>query len=182
MNRFIVAESAKCIGCHTCEVACVLAHVPSHSVEGLTPANFAPRLRLMLTLNTSAPVTCHHCEDAPCLNACPSGAISFSADTVQVDQSRCLGCKTCVVACPFGAMEVVTSPAYRNVGGTQVANGVKAEAQKCDLCVGRTGGPACIQVCPTAALHVMDDALMAEMQQRRRQRSAREAAKFSVFD
>jgi len=172
MNRFIVSEPNKCISCHTCEVACVLAHEPSQSVEALTPTHFAPRLRLMNTLTVSTPVTCHHCEDAPCLNACPSGAIYYSANTVQVDQARCLGCKTCVVACPFGVMEVITHPVYRDFAGVRVADGVKAEAHKCDLCINREQGPACVQVCPTAALHVMDETMMAELQQRRRLRSA----------
>jgi electron transport protein HydN len=172
MNRFIVSEPNKCIGCHTCEVACVLAHESSLSVEALTPANFAPRLKLVLSGKVSTPVTCHHCEDAPCLNACPSGAIFYSVGTVQVDQSRCLGCKTCVVACPFGVMEVITHEIHRTFSGLRVADGVKAEAHKCDLCIGRDQGPACVQVCPTAALHVMDNDMMAELQNQRRQRSA----------
>jgi electron transport protein HydN len=172
MNRFIVSEPNKCIGCHTCEVACVLAHEPSHSVGALSPANFAPRLKLILSGSVSTPVTCHHCEDAPCLNACPSGAIFYSAGTVQVDQSHCLGCKTCVVACPFGVMEVVTHAVERTFAGLKMADGIKAEAHKCDLCINRDQGPACVQVCPTAALHVMDENMMADLQNERRQRSA----------
>lgn len=172
MNRFIVSEPNKCIGCHTCEVACVLAHESSHSVETLSPKNFAPRLKLVLSGAVSTPVTCHHCEDAPCAKACPSGAIFKSAGTIQVNQSHCLGCKTCVVACPFGVMEVITHPVERTFAGVKVADGVKAEAHKCDLCVNRDQGPACVQVCPTAALHVMDEDMMNDLQNERRQRSA----------
>ncbi len=176
MNRFIVSEPSKCIGCHTCEVACAIAHEPANSVSALSPANFAPRLKLMLTSAVSTPVTCHHCEDAPCLNSCPSGAIFFNSGTVQVDQSQCLGCKTCVIACPFGVMEVLTHPVHRTVSGTQLADGVRAEAHKCDLCINREQGPACVQVCPTAALHVMDEARMAELQNQRRLRTALSSA------
>ncbi|CAH2605556.1 putative electron transport protein HydN (plasmid) [Rhodovastum atsumiense] len=172
MNRFIVTEPAKCIGCRTCEVACVLAHEPTQNVEALSPTRFSPRLHVVRTLQVSTPVTCHHCEDAPCLNACPSGAIFYSGDTVQIDQSRCLGCKTCVVACPFGAMEVISRPAQRNFAGVELTNGVKAEAHKCDLCKNRAQGPACVSVCPTDALHVMDAAAMEEVRRRRQQRSA----------
>lgn len=176
MNRFIVSEPNKCIGCHTCEVACALAHEPSNSVGALTPANFAPRLKLMLSGSVSTPVTCHHCEDAPCLNSCPSGAIFFNAGTVQVDQSHCLGCKTCVIACPFGVMEVIVHPVQRNVSGLTLADGVKAEAHKCDLCINRDQGPACVQVCPTGALHVMDEAMMAKLRNQRRHQTALNSA------
>jgi electron transport protein HydN len=174
MNRFIVAEPSRCIGCRTCEIACVLAHLGAGDVGGLAAATFAPRLRVIKSLNVSTPVTCHHCDDAPCLNACPSHAIVYRQNSVQVEQERCLGCKTCVVACPFGAMEVVTVPATRQFAGLTVTLGVKAEAQKCDLCIDRIGGPACISVCPTDALHLMDEGYLAETLRLRRQHSAAE--------
>ena len=176
MNRFIVPEPSKCIGCRTCEVACVLAHAKTENVEILGDVAFQPRLKVLKTLNVSTPVVCHHCEDAPCVNACPSHAIGYRDHTVQVDQSKCLGCKSCVVACPFGAMEVVTRPAERTFAGITVADGVRAEAHKCDLCIDHTGGPACVKVCPTDALHVMDEARLAETTARRRLRTAVEAA------
>ncbi|NVO15252.1 MAG: 4Fe-4S dicluster domain-containing protein [Rhodoplanes sp.] len=180
MNRLIVSEPSKCIGCRTCEIACVLAHSKSNDVDAMSKKDFAPRLKLIRTLNISTPVTCHHCDDAPCLNACPAGAIVYRADTVQVDQERCIGCKTCVVACPFGAMDVISVPARRAFAGVQIANGMKAEAHKCDLCLGRDGGPACAEVCPTKALHVMDEAALETTRRLRQQRAAVEAATFGA--
>jgi electron transport protein HydN len=174
MNRFIVAEPSRCIGCRTCEVACVLAHDAAGGVGLLAAATFAPRLRVIKSLNISTPVTCHHCDDAPCANACPSGAIVYRLNTVQVEQERCLGCKTCVVACPFGAMEVVTMPAERRFAGMTMTVGVKAEAQKCDLCIDHAGGPACIAVCPTDALHLMDEDYLQETLRHRREHAAAE--------
>lgn len=176
MNRFIVAEPPKCIGCRTCEVACVLAHTKTENVDVLTGATFRPRLKVLKTLKVSVPVMCHHCEDAPCVNACPSHAIAYRDDTVQIDQSKCLGCKTCVVACPFGAIEVVTRPATRSFAGLTVADGIRAEAHKCDLCIDHDGGPACVKVCPTDALHVMDAARLAETRAQRQLRAATDAA------
>lgn len=175
MNRFIVAEPSWCIGCRTCEIACAVAHDGGAGVSGLKAGTFAPRLRVIKSMNVSTAVTCHHCEDAPCVNACPSNAIVYKQHSVQVEQERCLGCKTCVVACPFGAMEVVTVPATRQFAGVAVALGVKAEAQKCDLCIDRADGPACIAVCPTDALHLMDESFMEQTLHRRRADAAVEA-------
>jgi electron transport protein HydN len=152
-----------------------MAHAGASGMAGFATTPFAPRLRVIRSMSISTPVTCHHCEDAPCVNACPSHAIVYRQNTVQVEQERCLGCKTCVVACPFGAMEVVTVPAHRHFGGVTVSVGVKAEAQKCDLCVDHAGGPACVSVCPTDALHVMDKSYLEETLLRRREHSAQDA-------
>lgn len=91
MNRFVIAEPDKCIGCRTCEVACVLAH-PTGAENDLTPENFRPRLRLVKGLKLTAPVQCRQCENAPCVNVCPTNALVYSADTVQLIRERCIGC------------------------------------------------------------------------------------------
>lgn len=176
MNRFIAATPSKCIGCRTCEVACALAHSNGAGVEGMSPATFRPRLHMVRTATISTAVICHHCEDAPCVNACPSGAIVYRDHSVQVEQDRCLGCKSCVMACPFGAMEVATIPATRQFAGVALKVGVKARALKCDLCVGKEGGPACIGVCPTEALHMVDRDAVDETLRLRRERAAQDFA------
>ncbi len=71
-------------------------------------------------------------------------------------QERCIGCKTCVVACPYGAMEVVVRPVIRNSGAGLNVRADKAEANKCDLCNHREDGPACMAACPTHALICVD--------------------------
>ena len=71
-------------------------------------------------------------------------------------QERCIGCKTCVVACPYGAMEVVVRPVIRHSGAGLNVVAEKAEANKCDLCFHRESGPACMEVCPTHALVCVD--------------------------
>ena len=175
MNRFIAANPSKCIGCRTCEIACVLAHNGGRGVETLTPVSFRPRLKMTRTRDISMAVTCHQCEDAPCANACPTGAIVYRQNSVQVEQERCIGCKSCMMACPFGVMEVITLPAMRPFAGVTVAVGVKAEAHKCDLCVDRPGGPACVSVCPTKALEVLDQRDVEQSLRWRRERTAYEA-------
>lgn len=176
MNRFIACEPNKCIGCRTCEIACAVAHASIAGAECLQPQNFAPRLRLVTTARTSTPVTCHQCDDAPCLNACPVNALVYSHDSVQVDRNLCVGCKSCVIACPFGIMEVVKVSAQRTFAGLELSAGARTEPHKCDLCLGRDAGPACVEVCPTKALHLMDDDAMQATLSQRQQRAAVETA------
>ncbi len=140
MNRFILADPEKCIGCHTCEVACMMSHQDAAAPDALTS-----RIRVVKGGTFTTAVGCHQCEDAPCANVCPTGAIRRTAGAWLVDQARCIGCKSCMVACPFGAMQI-----------RYVAE--RARALKCDLCAHREGGPACVEACPTRALSCVDPA------------------------
>ncbi len=140
MNRFILTAPEKCIGCRTCEVACMMSHQSS-----ATPEAFTSRIRVVKGGTFTTAVGCHQCEDAPCANVCPTGAIHRAAGAWLVEQARCIGCKSCMVACPFGAMQV------RVVGD-------RVQALKCDLCMLREGGPACVEACPTHALRCIDPA------------------------
>ncbi|EIM35656.1 4Fe-4S dicluster domain-containing protein [Enterobacter hormaechei] len=140
MNRFILADPEKCIGCRTCEVACMMSHQSS-----ATPVAFTSRIRVVKGGTFTTAVGCHQCEDAPCANVCPTGAIHRAAGAWLVKQSRCIGCKSCMVACPFGAMQV------------RVVED-RVQALKCDLCAHREGGPACVEACPTHALRCIDPA------------------------
>ena len=140
MNRFILTAPEKCIGCRTCEVACMMSHQSS-----ATPEAFTSRIRVVKGGTFTTAVGCHQCEDAPCANVCPTGAIHRAAGAWLVEQARCIGCKSCMVACPFGAMQV------RVVGD-------RVQALKCDLCMLREGGPACVEACPTHALRCKEPA------------------------
>ncbi|MGK9175576.1 4Fe-4S binding protein [Yokenella regensburgei] len=143
MNRFIMADPAKCIGCRTCEVACVVSHQENQDCAALSPATFSARIRVVKSGSFTTAVTCHHCEDAPCASVCPVGAIGRVNGAVYVEQSRCIGCKSCMLACPFGAMEVTLRQS-------------QVQALKCDLCLHREAGPACVEACPTLALQCID--------------------------
>ena len=123
MNRFILTDPEKCIGCRTCEVACMMSHQSS-----ATPEAFTSRIRVVKGGTFTTAVGCHQCEDAPCANVCPTGAIHRAAGAWLVEQARCIGCKSCMVACPFGAMQV------------------------------RVVGPACVEACPTHALRCIEPA------------------------
>ncbi|HDX4048599.1 TPA: formate-dependent uric acid utilization protein AegA [Enterobacter soli] len=163
MNRFIMANSQQCIGCRACEVACVMAHNGEQHV--LSERHFHPRITVLRSGARTSPITCHHCENAPCAQSCPNGAISKNHDSVQVNQQKCIGCKACVVACPFGTMEIIVTP---------LNNGsVKATAHKCDLCVQRPQGPACIENCPADVLTLATPGVLDNLAKSRRQRTAR---------
>ncbi|QZN97151.1 electron transport protein HydN [Symbiopectobacterium purcellii] len=147
MNRFVIADSKRCIGCRTCEVACVLAHGDGNTAS-LSATQFAPRLTVVKSLDVSTTVQCRHCEDAPCANVCPNGA-----------------------------MTVISKPVVRISHHQLMGSGMKAEAHKCDLCQERAAGPACVQVCPTKALHLVNrDDIDTMIQQKQRRAALDDAA------
>lgn len=156
MTEFIHADPDRCIGCRTCELACALAH----SREGkVTPENFHPRLQVTRTSHITMPVVCHQCENAPCVASCPVQALNLSAHSVTMEESRCIGCNSCVLACPFGAI------------GIETTAGHAAKIIKCDLCASQAQGPACINVCPTGALSRVNSQQLEEISEQRRKNS-----------
>lgn len=154
MNRFITANADLCIGCRTCEIACVAAH-PCDSVDVFVPQSFHPRLKVIKSGDDTAPVMCRHCDGAPCLQVCVHGAMAFEGETVQVRYDLCTGCGACAMVCPFGVVEMV------------MLSGA-LQAVKCDLCVTRSAGPACVEHCPTKALSVSTPDEIKGMQETKR--------------
>jgi electron transport protein HydN len=132
-------------------IACVVAHEGKRIFE-IDPDgyNFNPRLFMVKTARVSAPIHCRHCENPACKASCTSDAISFKDDTVFIDTKKCIGCKNCVVACPFGAVEIVET-------GELLPDGAPRRiANKCDLCLDVADSPSCIKVCLTEALQLVD--------------------------
>lgn len=91
-------------------------------------------------------VACMHCEDAPCVNACPVGCLFKDPETslTLFDTTHCIGCHSCAMACPFGA------PAFDKHN----------KMQKCDGCIERIRhglSPACVRACPNGALRLLQD-------------------------
>ena len=181
MNRFVIADSTVCIGCRTCEAACS----ETHRLHGLQSM---PRLRVMRNEKESAPQLCHHCEDAPCAGVCPVNAITRVDGAVQLNESLCVSCKLCGIACPFGAIEFSGSrplhiPANANSPKAPPAPpapakvstlldwvpGIRAVAVKCDLCSFDEQGPACVRTCPTKALILVTISDIARTSRRKRE-------------
>jgi carbon-monoxide dehydrogenase iron sulfur subunit len=140
MKRVYVKEEV-CIGCHLCEVYCQLQHARTKDIikafkrESPRPL---PRLRVEEKGVVSFSVRCQQCDEAPCFYACLTGAITRDSATgvIKVDEDRCIGCWTCILVCPFGAIR-------RDIN--------QGKTVRCDLCEGEDI-PVCVANCPNEAL------------------------------
>lgn len=148
-NKFVLADPGTCIGCKTCMAACLVQHYTKNDIA-------MPRLNLVTTINVSAPIVCHHCDDAPCVASCPVGALYFDEGRVAVKPNRCIGCRSCEMACPFGAVEIVSKRETDMIGDLRCATSKRPFPVKCDLCADVPEGPRCVAACPTNSLHVVD--------------------------
>lgn len=145
MKKVYVNEKV-CIGCHLCEIYCQLHHAQSDDLikvfkkESPRPV---PRLRVEENGVVSLSVRCQHCDDAPCVRACLTGALSRDPETsvVTVDEDRCIGCGTCMLVCPVGVLQLDKK---------------EKKMLKCDLCQGEEI-PACVANCPNEALVYVDE-------------------------
>ncbi len=139
MKKIFVKESA-CIGCRLCEVFCRAAHSPSKDLVKAfnKDSPTLPRARVEVSEPTSFSVQCRHCDEPSCVYACLTGALHRDAESgiVMVDTERCIGCWTCILACPCAAIRQDT---------------LSDKITKCDLCRGEPE-PACVAHCPNEAL------------------------------
>jgi len=141
MTRYaFVIDQRKCIGCHACTVACKAEHdvpigVYRTWVKYIEKGEF-PNSRRYFLVNR-----CNHCDDAPCVAICPTRALFKRKDgIVDFDSSRCIGCKSCMQACPYDALYI---DPYSHT------------AAKCNYCAHRVEvglEPACVVVCPEHAI------------------------------
>jgi len=160
INKFVIANPEVCIGCATCMSACYNSAYERGKLA-------VPRLHVTRTKSGVMPNQCRQCDDAPCANVCPVGALRIGKDSIELYEEICIGCKMCTLACPFGAIqaqaEFMPSVDYLfepilNLG-LESEIGAKSIAVKCDLCEGRNDGPACVEACPTGALMFVNTSL-----------------------
>ncbi|MCE5251157.1 4Fe-4S dicluster domain-containing protein [bacterium] len=132
MVKRLFVHLDRCIGCQAHSVACQRVHLGTVTLQ----STFIEKVG-------NLPVVCRHCEEPACVAACPREAMTRDDDgTVRRNPARCTGCRSCVLACPFG----VLSQGMKLIG---FALG------KCDLCTSRLEEgrePACVATCPTGAL------------------------------
>ena len=140
-------DQTRCIGCHTCVVACKDWHdLPAEHVSWRRVSTYEkgtfPDVKV-----SHISLSCNHCQEPACAEACPEDAIRKREEdgVVLVDAGACNGCRLCESACPYGAIQ------FRSDNG--------ALAEKCNFCVDRLDSaeaPICISACPMRALDFGD--------------------------
>lgn len=139
-NYGFIIDNRKCIGCHACTVACKAEHEVPVGVNR-TWVKYVEKGEFPDTDRAFHVMRCNHCEDAPCVEACPVTALYVREDgIVDFNWDRCIGCNACVQACPYDAL--YTDP---NTNTTA----------KCNYCAHRVDvglEPACVNVCPEEAI------------------------------
>jgi sulfite dehydrogenase (quinone) subunit SoeB len=163
----LVIDLDTCVGCHACVVACKGWNDASQTsgLNDADPYGAAPEGAFLNRVHSyeiqpdqglarlvHLPKSCLHCDDAPCVTVCPTGASYKRAEDgiVLVNEADCIGCGLCAWACPYGAREI---------------DPVEKVMKKCTLCVDRIYSdtlpeedriPACVRTCPTNARHFGD--------------------------
>jgi Fe-S-cluster-containing hydrogenase component 2 len=136
MGKILMINPDKCSSCKTCELACSFYHE-----QEFNPAKSRIHALTWERFGVGIPIMCMHCDEALCMEVCVVDAIYYdeSTNAVLVDHDRCLGCKLCVSACPFGNITYNTD---------------SKKIIKCDAC---GGDPQCVKMCPSEAIDYIED-------------------------
>lgn len=154
LRRAILVDVTKCVGCGACVAACQEANgQAAHDARGFDDQTFT---YLMDRGGATVRRLCMHCQDPSCASVCPVGALRKTrGGPVTYDAAKCMGCRYCLMACPFSV------PAYE-------WRSAKPRVKKCEMCAPRgEKGPACAEACPAeATLTGEREALVAEAKKR----------------
>jgi len=144
-KRILIREEY-CIGCRLCEVFCITQHSPSKDIiRTYREKDTKPVSGIYFEEKgaISFAIQCRHCDEAPCVENCLTGAMHRDKETGNVlhNKDRCVGCWMCVMSCPLGVIKID----YKE----------KKVVSKCDLCIDREF-PACVEHCPNEAIVLVD--------------------------
>jgi len=166
MRYGLLIDLRKCVGCYSCMVAC--------KAENFTPAGVFFTRVLVEEMGKYpnarwqfVPVQCNHCKDPACVSVCPTGATSQRADgIVTIDADQCMGCRYCVIACPYRVRFYLDkrdtyydTPTPHEAFGFRARDYQEGTVIKCDFCSHRIEqglDPACVATCPSRARYFGD--------------------------
>ena len=136
MKRVYVNEKW-CIGCHLCEYYCYFASTNQKDIaRALKEKVIRPVINIEEAEGISFALSCRHCREPLCVKGCITGALKKENDIITTNKNKCIGCYTCILCCPYGAIY----PSEESV------------IQKCELCINIHGTPQCVQGCPNRAI------------------------------
>ena len=159
MRKILFVDHDKCTGCELCVLHCSFKRT-----ETFSRTRSAVNVIKWEEQGICVPSMCVQCEEPLCVLICPVNALSKDEETgmVNLDKDICIGCKRCMMVCPFGA------PALDPFTG---------EVFKCDLCGGE---PTCAQVCPTQAIQYLNADRVTLMRKRRGMEKMAEVIRFAL--
>jgi formate dehydrogenase iron-sulfur subunit len=172
VEKVELIDVSRCIGCRGCQIACkqwneLPAGATANTGTYQNPPDLQPNTWTLIRFQEVSDKNdgvkwlfrkdgCMHCNDATCVKLCPAGArFRMDSGAIGTDNEKCVGCQSCVVACPFG------KPRY---------NEETNKAYKCKLCTERVQdnlAPACVKACPTGALRFGDKGEMLALAHKR---------------
>ncbi len=140
-------DAKKCLGCKSCEIACAIAHSVSKDLfKSLREEVLSlPRKRVYKSGDKNFPMSCRHCNDPKCVDACMAVALVYDKEKGMVlhDEKRCVGCWMCVMVCPYSAIR---------------PNAKIKLPVRCDKCKD-IEEPICIKACPVGAITWVEEIL-----------------------
>lgn len=158
MAKILYVDPSKCTGCRTCEIVCSIKN------EGIVNPVLS-RIRIVADKyqGLRVPMLCQQCQDAVCVSVCPVRALSIDGGLgiVRLNKDRCIRCKACVLACPFGGAAI---------------NPLSGQIFKCELC---DGDPECVRFCEDKALTYVESDVM--LMDKKRQAVQNQAQLFEKY-
>ncbi|MFK5882713.1 MAG: 4Fe-4S dicluster domain-containing protein [Sulfurospirillum sp.] len=171
-NLFVYTDPDRCMGCHSCEIACATSHSDYDLQTSVLMRikSYPSRNTVIKVGNLTTVIQCVSC-DAPCIDPCPIDVINRYDEfggVVKIDEENCIGCKACAKACPYDVIKMVDEiiPPEKEIAlNGKKKKRKKKKALKCDLCFDKKGengefNPACVTACPTEAIILTSDDLL----------------------
>ncbi len=149
--KTVYVRPEHCIGCKHCEIACAVEHSKTKTLYAAISEepSSTPKIHVMPTFGIMTyPGKCMHCDPTPCIQVCPSGAISRDKDvnTILINEEKCIGCGMSAIVCPFDA--ITFHPSW----GVSIDREVATKCDNCFELITNDLNPACVDACKTGAL------------------------------